>query len=79
MLLRDGVREVLELLQEEWVLEDPLDGLDEVRLQGKAVLPLRVPRLQEVGQGCIAFACKRENKRQHPLNAERTASQEGLH
>lgn len=56
VLLCDGVREVLKLLQQERVLEDPLDGLDEVRLQGKAVLPFRVPRLQEVGQGRVAFA-----------------------
>lgn len=36
-----------ELLQQQWVLEDPLDGLDEVRLQSGGVLLFRVLGIQE--------------------------------
>ena len=45
-----GVCEVLELLQQEGVLEDALDGFDEVRLQCRGVLLLRVTRPQKLLQ-----------------------------
>lgn len=42
VLLALRVRQGEELLQQKWVLEDPLDGLDEVRLEGGRVLLFRV-------------------------------------
>lgn len=56
MLLGAGVCEVLELLKEKRVLEDALDGFDEVGLQREGVLPPGVARLQELHQGRVALA-----------------------
>lgn len=42
VLLALGIRQGKELLQQKRVLEDPLDGLDEVRLESGRVLLFRV-------------------------------------
>lgn len=47
MLLALSVGQRKQLLEQKWVLKDPLDGLDEVRLQGGRVLLPRVLGIQE--------------------------------
>ena len=56
VLIGAGRGEDLQLLQEQRVLEDPLNGLDEVRLQGGRVLLAGIPGCQELLQGLVAFA-----------------------
>ena len=60
LALRAG--EVLELREEERVLEDPLDRLDQVRLQRRRLLLPRVQRVQEVLQGGVAVVCNTTNE-----------------
>ena len=60
LALRAG--EVLELREEERVLEDPLDRLDQVRLQRRRLLLPRVQRVQEVLQGRVAVVCNTTNE-----------------
>ena len=47
-----------ELLEQQRVLEHPLDGLDEVRLQRGGVLLGGVPGVQESLEGFISFSYK---------------------
>ena len=60
LLVRPRLTQLLQLLQQQRVLEDPLDGLDQVGLQGGAVLLPGVQAVQEVLQGLVAVACNRE-------------------
>ena len=60
LALRAG--EVLELREEERVLEDPLDRLDQGRLQRRRLLLPRVQRVQEVLQGRVAVVCNTTNE-----------------
>ena len=48
VLLAVRVGEGVQLPQQQGVLEDPLDGLDQVGLQGGRVLLGRVPRVQKL-------------------------------
>lgn len=54
LLIRPQPRQVLELRQQQWVLEDALDRLDQVRLQCRRLLLTRVQRLQKVLEGVVA-------------------------
>ena len=60
LLVRPRLTQLLQLLQQQRVLEDPLDGLDQVGLQGGAVLLTGVQAVQEVLQGLVAVACNKE-------------------
>lgn len=51
-----------ELPEQQRVLEHPLDGLDEVGLQGGGVLLGGVPRVQESLEGLVGFSCKQWGK-----------------
>lgn len=53
VLLALRVRQSKQLLQQKRVLEDPLDGLDEVRLESGRVLPSRVLGVQERLEGWV--------------------------
>jgi len=57
MLIGPGVCEVAHLLQEQWILEDALNGLDQIRFQGAAMLLLGIPGCEELLQGVIALVC----------------------
>ena len=57
MFVRVGVGEHLQLLEQERVFQDALDGFDQVRLQRGRVLLARVPRLQKVAQDLVRL-CK---------------------
>lgn len=46
-----------QLPQQQWILQDPLNRFDQVRLQRRRVLIGRIPRLQEVLEGCVCFRC----------------------
>lgn len=70
VLLGAGVCEVLELLKEKRVLEDALDGFDEVGLQREGVLPPGVARLQELHQGRVALAYN-QNSQEISLQIQR--------
>lgn len=49
------VREGVQFPQQEGILENPLDGLDQVRLQSVGVLLLGVALVQEGFEGCIVL------------------------
>lgn len=55
VLLTVRVRERVELPQQEGILQHPLDGFDQVRLQGGRVLLLGVALLQEGLEIWIGF------------------------
>ena len=57
LLVRPVRGQGLELLQQQRVLEDPLDGLDEVRLQRRGVLLPGVERVKELLEALIALVC----------------------
>jgi hypothetical protein len=57
-----GVGQVAQLLQKQRVLEDSLDGLDQERLQGTAVLLLGIAGGQEFLQSLIAFILGEKKK-----------------
>lgn len=50
MLICVGIGQVLELLQQQGILENSLYRFDEVRLERRRVLLLRVARAQELPQ-----------------------------
>lgn len=56
------ISESKELLEQEGVLEYPLDGFDEVRLQGGGVLPARVLGVQERLESRVCLGCKIHRK-----------------
>ena len=56
VLISARLSEVLELLQQEGVFQYPLDGLDEVGLQGGGMLLSRIPGGQELLQCLVTFA-----------------------
>lgn len=58
MLLALCVGQGKELLEQQWVLEYPLDGLDEVRLQRGRVLLPRVLGIQERLESCVGLGWK---------------------
>ena len=66
MLLRLRVCQVPELLQQQGVLEDALDGLDEVGLERAAVLLPRVACGQELAQRLVALICRTTDDRTGP-------------
>lgn len=55
MFLAVRVRERMELSQQQGILENPLDGFDQVRLQRVGVLLLGVALIQEGFEGWIIF------------------------
>ena len=55
VLLALGVGEGVELPEQQGVLQDPLDGLDKVGLQGVRVLLLGVTLIQEGLEVCVRF------------------------
>lgn len=60
VLLAVRVSEGVELLQQQRVLQDPLDGLDQVRLQGGRVLLSGVPLGQEGLEIRVGFSWNEE-------------------
>ena len=56
------VRQSKKLLQQKRILKDPLDGLDEVRLQGGRVLLLWVLGVQERLESCVRLGWKSLNR-----------------
>lgn len=58
MLLALMVGQRHQLLEQQWVLEHPLNWLDEVRLQRGGVLLGGVPGVQKSLKGFISFSCK---------------------
>lgn len=62
MFLTVHVSESKELLEQEGVFEYPLDGFDEVRLQGGGVLPPRVLGIQECLESSVCLGCKGQRK-----------------
>lgn len=52
------VRQGHQLPEQQWVLEHPLHGLDEVGLQRGRVLLGGVPGIQEGLEGVVSFGCK---------------------
>lgn len=61
VLLAVCISERHQLSQQEGVLEHPLHGFDQIRLQGGGVLLGVVPRIQELFEGLICLCFKREN------------------
>lgn len=61
VLLAVGVSEGVELLQQQRVLQNPLDGFDQVRLQSGRMLLAGVPLGQEGLELGIGFGCKSRN------------------
>jgi hypothetical protein len=55
LFIRPLHREVFELLQKEGIFQDPLDGLDQVGLQGRGMLLPRVQRVKELLQRLVAI------------------------
>ena len=53
-----GVGQRHQLSEQQRVLQDSLDGFDQVRLQGGRVLIGRIPRFQEVLEGRVRLGCK---------------------
>lgn len=62
MFLTVHISESKELLEQQGVFEYPLDGFDEVRLQGGGVLPARVLRVQERLESSVCLGCKAQGK-----------------
>lgn len=56
------ISESKELLEQERVFEYPLDGFDEVRLQGGGVLPAWVLGIQERLESSVCLGCKIQMK-----------------
>lgn len=63
MLLALAVCQRHELLEQQGVLEHPLNRLDEVGLQGGGMLLGRIPGIQKRLEGFISFSYKQEDKR----------------
>lgn len=65
VLFAVGVGERVELPQQQRVLQDPLDGFDQVRLQRGGVLLPGVPLRQEGLELWIGFGCRGEMRKSH--------------
>lgn len=52
-----GVRQRHQLFEQQRILQDSLNGFDQVRLQGRRVLIGRVSGLQEVLEGSVRLCC----------------------
>lgn len=63
VLLTVVVRQGHQLPEQQWVLEHPLHGLDEVGLQRGRVLLGGVPGIQEGLEGVVSFGCKHMDER----------------
>lgn len=77
MLLAVLVRQRHELLEQQRVLQHPLDRLDEVGLQGGGVLLGGVPRIQESLEGFVSFSYKKMDER--PLEEHSRMNSIALH
>lgn len=59
VLLAVGVSQGVEFPQQQRVLQDPLDGFDQIRLQRGRVLLSGVPLSQESLEVWVCFCCRR--------------------
>lgn len=58
VLVGSRICQIAHLLQQQRILEDALNGLDQIRFQGAAVLLLGITCGQELLQGMVAFIWK---------------------
>ena len=68
VLVALGVREGVELPEEQWVLQHPLDGLDQVRLEGEGVLLPGVTLIQEGLENGVRLSYIMPNTHTHTRN-----------
>lgn len=67
MLLAVCISERYQLSQQEGVLEHPLHGFDQIRLQGGGVLLGVVPCIQELFEGLVCLCFKKEGMSVHQM------------